>query len=634
MDETSDNQPVNGVGGTEGPNQPLPPPPTESASLLPPPPAAKPAGPSAIERFKQLSQNQKGASFIGIGVLLVVVGIAAAAALGPKSSTSLSSGSNSYYSTTTTTTYRSSGGGFSSSTTTTARGSSGTTAPAKPTGNGALVLNQSVSGTCYTAGKYLVVLGNNQATTYNGETGSSSASLSQSAFGSSSNRYGEDAKSVAGVDAEGKPVIVISSVNRQAGTGINLDTVAYYLTAYDASSGSQRWQADSTFGAAKLPPGSSDTQPRFIPFGLTGPVVVGLLEQRVGSDNKTDVIGVNLADGQEAWRYTLTAYQKPDANDVGSDTVFVEGGRDGNIIMLDASSGAPTGVAVDASDFSSWSMFQLDHDNFVGVAGNQLIGVRRDGSVAWRYPRISGDLIIDYTSGVVIFQDGSSNSAGLLAYDGRAGNQLWGIDRGRMSEVNLSLKQANNGYAVGSARGKTIVFDDRTGAQVIADYSSDIYSYGRWIDNKIYVSCGGNSRATSFIADKAPVGITNASFSSDPQLVFPPSGSSGSSGTTVVTIVAPGRSQAPAQYRVVSPGCGDTCKVYRRGEPNHNSPDHGYHIDGDTVTVVCQITGEMINDSDNGNSNVWAKLDSGYYVSDLFLNTPKPGPAPNLPTCT
>lgn len=426
---------------------------------------------------------------------------------------------------------------------------------------------------------------------------------------------------------------MISSVNREAGTGINLDTVAYYLTAYDATSGSQRWQADSTFGAAKLPPGSSDTQPRFVPFGVTGPVVVGLLEQRVGSDNKTDVIGVNLSDGQEAWRYTLTSYQKPDAASAGADVVFVEG-RDGNIIMLDAASGASTGVAVDASDFSSWSMYQLDHDNFVGVAGNQLIGVRRDGSVAWRYPRISGDLVIDYTNGVVIFQDGSSNSAGLLAYDGRAGNQLWGIDRGRMSEVNLSLKQANNGYAVGSARGKTIVFDDQTGAQVIADYASDIYSYGRWIDKKIYVSCGGNSRATSFIADKAPVGITNPSFSSDPQLVFPPSGSSGSSGTTVVTIAAPGVSQAPAQYRVISPGCGGTCKVYRRGEPNHNSPDHGYHIDGDTVTVVCQITGEQINDPDNGNSNVWAKLDSGYYVSDLFLNTPKPGPAPNLPTCT
>lgn len=630
MDETSNNQPGNDAGGLSGESQPPLPPPPSGESPLPPPP--KPSGPSALDRFKQLSQNQKGASFIGIGVLLVAVGIAAAAALGPKPSTSLSSGSNSYYSTTTTT-YRSSGGGFSSSTTT-SRGSSGTTTPTKPSGNGALVLNQSVSGTCYTAGKYLVVIGNNQSTSYNGETGSSSASLSQSAFGSSNNRYGEDAKSVAGLDADSKPVIVISSVNRQAGSGINLDTVAYYLTAYDATSGSQRWQVDSTFGAAKLPPGSSDTQPRFVPFGVAGPVVVGLIEQRVGSNNKTDVVGVNLADGQEAWRYTLTGYEKPDANDVGIDTIFVED-RDGNIIMLDATSGAPTGVAADASNFSSWSMYQLDHDNFVGVAGSQLIGVRRDGSVAWRYPRISGDLIIDYTNGVIIFQDGSSNSTGLLAYDGRAGSQLWGIDRGRMSEVNLSLKQANNGYAVGSARGKTIVFDDLTGAQVIADYSSDIYSYGHWLDKKLYVSCGGNSRATSFIAEQAPVGITNPSFSSDaPQLVFPPAGSSGSSGTTVVTIAAPGLLQAPAQYRVVSPGCGGTCKVYRRSEPDHNSTEHGYHINGDTVTVVCQITGEQINDPDNGSSNIWAKLDSGFYVSDLFLDTPKPGPAANLPTCT
>lgn len=267
----------------------------------------------------------------------------------------------------------------------------------------------------------------------------------------------------------------------------------------------------------------------------------------------------------------------------------------------------------------------------------QLIGVRRDGSVAWRYPRISGDLIIDYTSGVVIFQDGSSNSVGLLAYDGRAGNQLWGIDKGRMSEVNLSLKQANNGYVVGSARSKTIVFDDRTGEQVLADYPSDIYSYGRWIDSKLYLSCGGNSRATSFIAEQAPIGITSPSFSSEsPQLVFPPAGSSGSSsgGTTIVTIAAPAASKAPAQYRITSPGCGGTCKVYRRSEPNHNSSEHGYHIDGDTVTVVCQVDGELINDPDNGSSNLWAKLDSGYYVSDLFINTPKPGPAPNLPTCT
>ena len=79
------------------------------------------------------------------------------------------------------------------------------------------------------------------------------------------------------------------------------------------------------------------------------------------------------------------------------------------------------------------------------------------------------------------------------------------------------------------------------------------------------------------------------------------------------------------------------CRVYRRVTPNDDlsQHEHGWYIKGDVVKVMCQSAGQTVTDGDTGKSSeVWARLEDGFYLSGLYLDTPEsPNFSPSIPRC-
>lgn len=80
-------------------------------------------------------------------------------------------------------------------------------------------------------------------------------------------------------------------------------------------------------------------------------------------------------------------------------------------------------------------------------------------------------------------------------------------------------------------------------------------------------------------------------------------------------------------------GLGTECKVNTRSGPGTSYARTGQIIEGATVDVVCQGSGETVVTL-SGISSVWNKLADGSWVSDLYLDTAgKPGFSAAIPRC-
>lgn len=84
--------------------------------------------------------------------------------------------------------------------------------------------------------------------------------------------------------------------------------------------------------------------------------------------------------------------------------------------------------------------------------------------------------------------------------------------------------------------------------------------------------------------------------------------------------------------------CADgACGLHIRSGPGYSSYSAiGSLVDGSTVQIVCQSIGETVGPSPaTGNSSaIWDKLDSGGWVSDLYIDTPNAGTwSPPIPQC-
>jgi hypothetical protein len=53
------------------------------------------------------------------------------------------------------------------------------------------------------------------------------------------------------------------------------------------------------------------------------------------------------------------------------------------------------------------------------------------------------------------------------------------------------------------------------------------------------------------------------------------------------------------------------------------------------VDIVCQTTGELLTPNHRTASTVWDRLTNGFYVTDVYVDTPGVGGAfsPPIPTC-
>lgn len=51
--------------------------------------------------------------------------------------------------------------------------------------------------------------------------------------------------------------------------------------------------------------------------------------------------------------------------------------------------------------------------------------------------------------------------------------------------------------------------------------------------------------------------------------------------------------------------------------------------DGMTVTLSCQVSGDVRSSAGHGASSVWYRLDNGAYVNSVYVNTPTSG----IPLC-
>lgn len=70
------------------------------------------------------------------------------------------------------------------------------------------------------------------------------------------------------------------------------------------------------------------------------------------------------------------------------------------------------------------------------------------------------------------------------------------------------------------------------------------------------------------------------------------------------------------------PGGMPECGLNERSLPTSHSKRLRELHDGEKVSIACQTTGGEVRDPSGGSSIVWDRLDSGGYITDLYVDTP------------
>jgi hypothetical protein len=84
-------------------------------------------------------------------------------------------------------------------------------------------------------------------------------------------------------------------------------------------------------------------------------------------------------------------------------------------------------------------------------------------------------------------------------------------------------------------------------------------------------------------------------------------------------------------YGTCAAGAGQTCGLNERRRPTVHSEPRGQLRDGDGVAVLCQTVGEKQTNPNGVSTDIWDKLDTGAYVTDLYVDTPQIGTG--IPVC-
>lgn len=84
---------------------------------------------------------------------------------------------------------------------------------------------------------------------------------------------------------------------------------------------------------------------------------------------------------------------------------------------------------------------------------------------------------------------------------------------------------------------------------------------------------------------------------------------------------------SPAQrlYHVYGTCASGECGLNERSAPRVNARSLGKLRDGDEVSIVCQTIGGEVPDPQGGSSIVWDRLESGAYITDVYVDTPPAG---------
>ena len=90
-----------------------------------------------------------------------------------------------------------------------------------------------------------------------------------------------------------------------------------------------------------------------------------------------------------------------------------------------------------------------------------------------------------------------------------------------------------------------------------------------------------------------------------------------------------------SEYRVSGTCADGSCVLNECEEPAPCGLENEGRIhEGEPVDIVCQAKGEMVTSPDNHRSEIWDRLPSGLYVSDLFVEgTAANRFTPDLPRC-
>jgi hypothetical protein len=98
----------------------------------------------------------------------------------------------------------------------------------------------------------------------------------------------------------------------------------------------------------------------------------------------------------------------------------------------------------------------------------------------------------------------------------------------------------------------------------------------------------------------------------------------------------PGPGGASSYVYPVHGSCsGSVCGINERTGPGFGYAVVGGKAEGAEVDIVCQTTGDVVNGTIGGSSNIWDRLTDGNYVADLFVDTPGVGvfSDPPIPHC-
>jgi hypothetical protein len=88
-------------------------------------------------------------------------------------------------------------------------------------------------------------------------------------------------------------------------------------------------------------------------------------------------------------------------------------------------------------------------------------------------------------------------------------------------------------------------------------------------------------------------------------------------------------------YHVHGSCAGSVCGIHERTGPGLAYPIVGSKGEGSEVDIVCQTSGDLVTGTIGGSSAIWDRLTDGYYVADLFVDTPGVGvfSDPPIPHC-
>jgi hypothetical protein len=87
----------------------------------------------------------------------------------------------------------------------------------------------------------------------------------------------------------------------------------------------------------------------------------------------------------------------------------------------------------------------------------------------------------------------------------------------------------------------------------------------------------------------------------------------------------------PVTHLVVGTCADGACGLNRRVAPSTDADVVGVSLDGDTLEIVCQTTGDMISNG-RARSAIWNRLSDGTWVSDFYVDTPNVGTR-SYPAC-